>query len=616
MVYYYRPRRRYQQRRRFRRRRYFPNYRRYRQRRYRRRQTVRRRRKPRYRRFRKKSEKVVTWRPPRVNRCKIHGWDIGIGSYAPFFSQNGEQYWKEIPGGQRIYRWNGGGVSVRNLSLKYFFTQNQLHMNTWSKSNEGFDLARYFGTKVTLYRHPYISYIFWYNAEFGDLKKEHYENMHPARLLLTRRRRLVLSKELGGKKRHKVFIRPPSTLESKWYSMSSWCTVNVATIGFTPVNFKTPFWHTGQITQGVWIGYMGPHTATIDNPPKLQVGSWNSFTKKCMYRWQWDTGVGNAVLANDNHWIWGSPNPLTIKHIDIPYYQWFYGHTAVGVQKPDAPSGGASFANWYPDILAILWYADEAIDQDGRAVANMFITDPSQTNLQNNRVWILLHPKPGTDFPTAGTTGYDIYNKLPTVQSVNRILNAVCTQSPFAVHGFDQNQTNYGTVLNVPFFYSSYWQWGGAAYSPSDPTNPCPNAPANTDYTGVRISDPATVALTNLHPWDLDQQGIVTRPSLLRLLREIFTTGTPSQYSQERIQSGRGEREEQEPDKSSGDSSSSGSTCSSESTTETEETDPEETPQQATQALQRKVKKLHRRMELDRRFKQQLIDKLKSLEKL
>nr|QUL61821.1 ORF1 [Torque teno arctocephalus australis virus 3] len=607
MVFYYRRRwGRYRQRPWTRRRSGF--YRPYRSRRrgYRRRQTVRRRRRrrPRTRRYRRKTERVITWRPPRVVKCRMHGWDIGIASAAPYFSDPGETLFKNNV--MSIYRPTGGGVSVKTLSLQYFYQENVSHKNRWSKSNENFDLARYFGTKIYLRRHQTISYIFWYESEFGDTSQENYQNLHPAALLIKRRRRLVLSKDLGGKKTHKIFIRPPSTLESKWYSMSSWCKVNLAKIGFTAVNFNNPFWHRGQSSFGVWIGYHGPSNASLASPPKWKK-DWDNYTKPCMYRWYWDSGESNYILMNDNHYDYGSPNALTVKRIEIPYYQYFYGHAAQGQQKTS--TGGTWNPIYNPNYLAIWWYADEAIIDGNIKKVNKFIQDPSQTSLQNNRTWVLLWSKDGSQLPTQGTGAYDTPDKLPNVSTVNTILNSLCTYSPFVIHGLDRiDISRSDPVINIPFFYTSLWQWGGAPYNPTEPTNPCPNNPANTDSFGVRISNPATVALDNLHPWDLDSQGVVTRPTLLRVLRDIFTTGTPGlQPTETPIE--REEGEEQEQSSSSGSSITSAS--SSNSSTDTEEE--EETPAEATQALRQQLQKVQRRMELEQQVKQRIIARLKSL---
>ncbi|QUL61813.1 ORF1 [Torque teno arctocephalus australis virus] len=609
MAYYYRRRWfPYRQRRRFWRRRRFYHQRTNRRRRYNRRWTVRRRRRRRLRRHRRRPRKnrVVVWNPPRVAKCVIRGWDIGIASASNVYSFPNENMVKLNE--RSYFTYAGGGVSVRTLGLQYFYQRNVFKQNTWSKSNEGFDLARYWGTKIRLYRHPNTSYIFWWDNEFGDVEQKDYTNMHPATLLLHRKHRVVmLSGEFGGKKKRTIYIPPPSTSESKWYSQESWCKVSVAKIGFTIVNFKTSFWHAGQHSFGVWIGFGGPSKKDINLNQPYSVGAMQDFTKPIMYRWYWDDGVNNAVLYNYQNNAFGSAN-LRSQIIDTPYYEYFWGRAPKGKLEMNYGGDRGNIDN--PNIVGIYWYQDIAIQSlDGKKIIDRQITNPLDLPTQKQKIWVFLNPYDGTQLPNP-PTGQTNRDKLPTTLSVGTILNALTSTSPFTAHNLDTQPANFVYPVNIPFFYSSYWQWGGEPWSPSDPKNPCPANATRADPEGVSISDPATVAISNLHPWDLDQQGVITRDGLSRILRSIFTTGSPSMLAPKRAQRGSQEKDDSgSPEQS--DSSSNGELDTSGETTETEAEESPSQPKAATAAASRQLRRLQQQLDRDRYFRRRLRRKLK-----
>nr|QUL61822.1 ORF1 [Torque teno arctocephalus australis virus 4] len=611
MVYYYRRRNWYPrrgQRRRFRyRRRFYHRRPWYYRRRYQRRQTVRRsRRRLRRRRHPRVKQRVVTWRPPRVLNCKIKGWDIGLASNFNFITMKGESIYKS-PSIKSELCYIGGGVSVRPLSLRYFYEHNLKRWNIWTKSNQGTDLARYKGTKITLYRHQFTTYIFWWKTEFGDSDISDYQHMHPAYLLLRKNKVIMHSKQQGGRRKKTVFLRPPSTQESKWYSQQSWCNVNLAQIGFTPCNFMHSFWHLSQKSFGIWIGYFSA-SSSIAQAPAWSFDGLKDFQYLCMYRWYWDTGEKNYLLLNERNTPYGTGEAFrfSIKAIDLPYYQYFYGEQQLkGVA--DSHRTNKYLPIDFPNIMGIWWYADTGVKPNANEgpIVNRYIQHPDQLQIKS-RVWVLFTPNHPNTFPNRVVQTQADLDKLPTVEKVATILTGICSTSPFAVHGLD-NPAEQQTV-NIPFTYSSYWQWGGAPYTPGEPNNPCDSdAQPGRDPSGVSISDPAAVSLYNLHPWDVDQQRVVTRDGLYRLLSEIFTPGThgiqPGQAETQKETEEGGEQETSSYNSSSGTSTE---------TTDTEEETAEERPREKA-VLLRQVRKLKRRMEQQQQFQQQLRHKLKLL---
>nr|QUL61824.1 ORF1 [Torque teno arctocephalus australis virus 6] len=455
-----------------------------------------------------------------------------------------------------------------------------------------------------------MNYIFWWDPEFGDVEQTNYQHLHPATLLLQRKHtKVVLSREMGNRRRRKIFIPPPSTSENKWYSQKSWCNVNVLKFGITMLNLKSSFWHSGQSSFGVWIGY-----ADVEKKSRTQQIAYHrtifaGFTKPTMYRWHWDDGKDNAVIINKSNGTWGQTN-LTTELIDIPYYKYFYGRYPKG--KLNTTYGGDSGHISNPDILGIYWWADLAIVIDKKNVCDRGVPSPEYLN-NPFRCWIFLSPISGADMPLTESNdasgGTFAGRKLPTTISVGNIMNSIVTTSPFVPHGLDTQPANFVLPVNIPVFYASRWQWGGAPWSPSDATNPCPPPSMRTDLSGVSISDPATVSISNLHPWDLDKKGVITRDGLSRILRELFITGThgklPSQkettYSQDKEG---GDSPERDSSSSSGDSETSG---------ETTETEAEETRHPAPNpAVARRLQRLEQLFQRDRNFRRRLKKILKN----
>nr|QUL61819.1 ORF1 [Torque teno arctocephalus australis virus 1] len=618
MAYYWRRRFPRYRRRGFRRRRGFYRRRAYFRGRYNRRGRVRRRRRRRFRRSfyrRRPTKRVITWNPPRVVKCRIRGWDYGLWTDKTYITYPFESIYK--PTGNPAYQvFRGGGVSIRTYNLNYFYQANKFHRNIWSYSNEGFDLAAYSGTKLTFYRKSNISYIVWWESEFGDPNPTHYQSLHPARALLKKRKLIMLSKEAGGKKKRKIFIRPPSTQENKWYNQSSWCNVNLFKLGITTINFENCFIHNGQRTNGTWIGF---YSITFGPASKVYYTqqSFDNFLYYAMYRPYWDNGEGNMILVNKRHVAFneGQTSELTVEKISIPYYEYFYGYGGlVGVPFKD---GIAETPEARPNVVGILWYADPGyiFAQNQPPITNRHIQDPSQLQVKG-KVWILLsdrtkgHPSTFT-WPAMTPTTKDQELQLPTVTTVGKILTAMASTSPFALHNLDIDP-NVPMNISIPFTYTSYWKWGGAPYTPKDAIDPCDtDTPGGRDYRGVQIRDPYTVATHNIHPFDLDSKGILTKEGLQRLISGIFDAGPPPQQPREdgEIQKEKGSEsgEEDEQELSDSDSYSSAVTSrTSSSETEEEETEQKQVPAKILRRLQQLRKRVDNQQQQRRLIKRRL----------
>lgn len=116
---------------------------------------------------------------------------------------------------------SGGGWSLQQLTLSNLYFQNCMLMNWWTRSNQGLNLVRILGSKVTLFRQPTIDYIFTYLPEEPPtITKYYYPSFHPIKLLTYKHKVIVPSMKTQPLKR-KTFktlrIKPPREMIDKWY---------------------------------------------------------------------------------------------------------------------------------------------------------------------------------------------------------------------------------------------------------------------------------------------------------------------------------------------------------------------------------------------------------------
>lgn len=178
---------------------------------------------------------------PRIQRrCKIRGWlpIIFCEPRAPFFRPF------KILG--KLNQDRSGGWTIGELTLQNFYLENKAFRNIWGQSNCGFDLARYFGTHLTLYPTEETDYIFWYDTDYGNFNefKTLVQHIHPAILINRPHTTVVLSKKTRGIYRSKkVFIPPPTVFQNEWAQMSNWAERGLAVFAVSTIDFTTPWIH-------------------------------------------------------------------------------------------------------------------------------------------------------------------------------------------------------------------------------------------------------------------------------------------------------------------------------------------------------------------------------------
>nr|UHK07052.1 MAG: ORF1 [Torque teno midi virus] len=201
-----------------------------------------RRRRRRRRKVRRKKKKIVLtqWQPESIKKCKIKGTGtIVLGA-------QGTQY--------RCYttyksEWTnprnptGGGFGCELFTLTYLYKEFTYHNNYWTASNDYYDLCRYTGGKITLYRHPETDFIVAYDIMPPfDLHKYTYMFCHPWLMLQRRKKKFLLSTATNpkGKLSVKLKFKPPKQLVNKWMFQEDFCKYGLVTLVCSACNLRYP----------------------------------------------------------------------------------------------------------------------------------------------------------------------------------------------------------------------------------------------------------------------------------------------------------------------------------------------------------------------------------------
>nr|BDU80030.1 ORF1 [Red fox Torque teno virus 1] len=463
---------------------------------------------------------VMQWMPKSRQKCTITGWTYAITcSTDQVAGRAGETTTKPL----FEYKPTLGCCNIITLSLKWFYWEWKHFRNTWSTSNEGYDLARYFGTTFYLWPHPTVDYGVWWDTEYGGYTIDDLRHLAPQILILEKNHIVVLSERHGNKKPTKLRLRPPSIQDTNWYMQNRWCDVGLARVGFTLLNFQKPLMHTQRRQLYFYIGVTGVEskisgftnpTAPPDYDTKITSLTGNNITggkaKKVYYRPDMDTGEDNMVKVYIKT-TEGQYNSYIVT-ANVPYFVWFYGWRYGDIATLGLPPN--KFPQTTATTMVFWWY-----DYDGTETYNF---------KSNTKQWVVLSTTENPTYPQS------------IVQGGISTMMFLTTMGPLAttdkdIQYLDRDTDIMNTNISIITKYKSYWQWGGQTmHSGKDVKNPYPS----NVIRGVQAADPSTTYETALHPWDMDNTGLITKEKLQQLIapsrqEDQLDTNTPPQEDQE-----------------------------------------------------------------------------------
>nr|UWX31888.1 ORF1 [Torque teno felis virus] len=423
--------------------------------------------------FRRKKKRVTLWDPDSKAKCIINGFTWGLIAQSVNITN---RMWTTVFTPTEVLTWiAGGGVNLKTFSLKFLYQEHMFFRNCWSRSNDGFDLAQYLGTKIYLKPHKNQDYIFWWDTDLTTFNQQDYLRLHPAKALCAKNVVFVRSQVGGGNhKTHKIFIKPPANITSQWKFQSEWYDFPLFAWGMTLINWYEPFFRQTS-------GFIPYTRFPQDNTYIYQPGgghSWQSLKTVNLdlyYSPLVDNGQGNIISVTY-----------------IPPNQSF-------------PSSSDDFKNaGFTDGLPY-WYS--CFGQN----TSWDFGIPKDKNQVNYIPWVSFTWRKWTqnniEVPPAAKPGAC---RLAFMANNARI---------FAASGwFVQSSTP--ERINIPLLYKSYWRWGGTMLTKQPITALIPNT------NQISVKNPATVGESVIRPGDV-RNGLLTATALRRFLQ-------PSKFSDER----------------------------------------------------------------------------------
>ncbi|XBA83988.1 ORF1 [torque teno Delphinidae virus 40] len=291
------------------------------------------------RKYRYKMPKPVRlYNPPYVATCYIKG-------YFPLLYFTGKQIsWPFID--PITHRYHGGGLAFNDFSLNMLYLEHEKLRNTWTRSNYGFQFARFLKGRFTLYRHPYVSYMAKFFQGSAIHKNQTYMDIHPGYIYLHRKKVIMAANnrvpDRKKFKKKKIRFRAPKDLTKQWYDMNELGQHILIRLGVTIADFLNPFENAtdGSGNYYYTIGYHTPDRRTLEK-----------------YTWTYSPLNDKYSVQDINQWgpdwiTWGGP--INIK---LPYgktVNWCdnkYPELVASAVTVKAPKGQTETSAWFQDNL-------------------------------------------------------------------------------------------------------------------------------------------------------------------------------------------------------------------------------------------------------------------------
>lgn len=155
----------------------------------------------------------------------------------------------------------GGGFSICNWSLYALYRENLELRNFWTHGNDNLPLVRYLGCKITLYRESELDYLFYYRNAYPFTASLHtYQSTNPQVMMLNNRIiKMPCKKNNRNKKPYKkIWIKPPSQLQNKWYFQQEIAQTPLLQTITTACSFDRMFLNSSSVS--TTIGFVGLDT--------------------------------------------------------------------------------------------------------------------------------------------------------------------------------------------------------------------------------------------------------------------------------------------------------------------------------------------------------------------
>lgn len=399
---------------------------------------------------------------------------------------------------KNMKNFGGGGIQTLQMSLHDLYTLHKAHMNTWSATNDGTDLARYFGTTLYCYPNDTHSYIVSWDRDLytKDIVTYPIYLQHPYLQLLHPDHRVVWSLKHRGRARAKrIEIKPPAQLTNEWYFMADLSPLKLYTVRFTLFD-----------PDNVWL-------KPEDTAVKMTIGTSNTGITgatpgevfRVLYSVFWDTNTKDNLVAINGTNQPPASNPTQFANPDEYHadMKWIFM--------------GAGYPYWIT-----LWGTD----------LSTMAEEPGQIATGKN-VWIKWWPPP---LKTSSQVQPPDFTKPREWVILTRTESQILQKSGWFVPKADPYSHN------IFIKYRSKFQWGGYTPDATDTViDPIPTphpgqqqqhlARTRAMFEQVQVKDPSTVGQGVIHPWDL-RRGLLTKQALTRITGEPAPTSFAATHAQ------------------------------------------------------------------------------------
>lgn len=597
----------------------------------------------------RKKKRTLTlkqWQPEHIRLCKIKGITpliiCGEGRQQFNFTQHRYELTPAKMAG-------GGSFAHLVWNLGFLYEEHEKWRNFWTTPNEGFDLGRYTGTTLRIFRPPTVDVVVMYTTSYPMLTNMGtHPACHPQRLMLAFKKVIIQSQKRkpNAKKFKKIKIHPPQLLQNKWFFQKDLSGLNLFQLYIATCDLDRP--SCNQQGDNNSIGFSVLNTNVFTNVSwKKVVTTWQPQPNKYLYGYI-KVGTTYTKYLLDVKSPYNSPKNVFYKNYMLGISKTYLSSTkdteadkATGKPNQQLPQNSST----EEEVPLTVYCRYNPLPDEGddnvlylltmlRQQEDLHPSENYQFKLTGLPMWLIsfgfydwmikLHKNYNimADYVTAFSTKY--------VWSEIKLPNDSITKQPVYIpvgfwftNGYGLFQTevpmlekndwvvrssNQSPVLNelvkcgpyvpsphkedswcVECKYTSYFKWGGTAPPQQDVVDPATQAvyPTPSDLAQrLQVKDPRKQ--TELHPWNF-RRDILTASALKRIRKDSTTETDSDSFSEPTTKKSKSEV----PPYYGGDVYSD-----QEEATETQSSSEEETPKdlqtqiQQQQLKQRRLRKL------------------------
>nr|UGV36514.1 MAG: ORF1 [TTV-like mini virus] len=533
--------------------------------------------------------KLKEYQPTTIKKCKIKGMKCLFQGSAQRLSFN---YWQYPISYVPESTPGGGGWGLMALSLSSFFEDWEHLQNIFTASNAGLPLVRINGFKLVFYQHDYTDYVVEIDRCWPmlDTPLKH-PNCQPSRMLMSKKKIIVPSIQTKPLKRRrkKIFVKPPSQLQNKWYFQKELCNTKLIMIAASACSLTDYYLPSRATSNNITLYAL--NTNIFKNADFQNPGTTGYQPRNNVYLYSATSPLASIdktkliYLGDPKTYTAGQPGDTTIKNNwGNPFYKTYLQGTAPVYTSTKSPTD----SSWQESQQEIIKYLTDVHyplankvrynpDRDTGLGNSVYFIDNYRTQgdhsldepLDNNRkilgfpLWISLWGWPDwikklaeiqrvdddymivikSDFFSEKYPYYlfldDTFIKGKGIYETEQTTKDL--QNWYPKYYFQQNsmelicksgpgvaRTNTLLTVQAKMGYTAYLKWGGCPSTLEKIYDPCSQPTWPTPHNleqGLQIQNPEFDPAQYFYSWDV-RRDLITETALKRLQKVQKTDTT------------------------------------------------------------------------------------------